>query len=65
MPDNRVASQPLAGDTQPLETYRKRWSLRHVRRVGALAIGCFGTGILGLLLAVPPGYASPVHERGR
>ena len=60
MPDNRVASQPLAGDTQRLETYKKRWSLRHVRRIGALAIGYFGTGILGLLLAVPPGYASPV-----
>jgi diguanylate cyclase (GGDEF)-like protein len=60
MPDNRVASQPLAGDTQRLETYKKRWSLRHVRRILALAIGYFGTGILGLLLAVPPGYASPV-----
>jgi diguanylate cyclase (GGDEF)-like protein len=60
MPENRVASQPLAGDTQRLETYKKRWSLRHVRRIGALAIGYFGAGILGLLLAVPPGYASPV-----
>ncbi|MGE0467542.1 MAG: MASE1 domain-containing protein [Steroidobacteraceae bacterium] len=60
MPDNRVASQPQAGDTQRLETYKKRWSLRHVRRISALAIGYFGTGILGLLLAVPPGYASPV-----
>lgn len=60
MPDNRAVSQPLAGDTQRLETYKKRWSLRHVRRIGALAIGYFGTGILGLLLAVPPGYASPV-----
>lgn len=60
MPDNRAASQPLVGDTQRLETYKKRWSLRHVRRIGALAIGYFGTGILGLLLAVPPGYASPV-----
>lgn len=60
MPDNRVASQPLAGDTQRLERHRKRWSLRHVRRIGALAIGYFGTGILGLLLAMPPGYASPV-----
>src|SRR5512145_1325766 len=60
MPDDRPVSQPLAGDTQRLETYKKRWSLRHVRRIGALAIGYFGTGILGLLLAVPPGYASPV-----
>lgn len=60
MSEDRAVSQPLAGDTQRLETYKKRWSLRHVRRIGALAIGYFGTGILGLLLAVPPGYASAV-----
>ena len=60
MPDDLVASQPFAGDTQRLEKRRKRWSFRHLRRIGALAIGYFGTGILGLLLAVPPGYASPV-----
>lgn len=60
MPDDHLDFQPLAGDTQRLETYKKRWSLRHVRWIGALAIGYFGTGILGLLLAVPPGYASPV-----
>jgi len=60
MPDDRAVSQPLAGDTQRLETRRKRWSLRQMRRIGALAIGYFGTGILGLLLATPPGYASPV-----
>ena len=60
MANDRVNSSPLSGDTQRLETYKNRWSLRRVRRVGALAIGYFGTGILGLLLAVPPGYASPV-----
>lgn len=53
-------SNPLAGDTQRLMSKKKRWSLRHLRRIVALAIGYFGTGVLGLLLAVPPGYASPV-----
>jgi diguanylate cyclase (GGDEF)-like protein len=60
MSEDRAVSQPLAGDTQRLETYKKRWSLRHVRRIGALAVGYFGMGILGLLLAAPPGYASAV-----
>jgi diguanylate cyclase (GGDEF)-like protein len=60
MPDDLAHHGPLAGDTQRLETLRKRWSLRHLRQMAALAVGYFGAGILGLLLAVPPGYASPV-----
>lgn len=60
MPDDRAVSQSLAGDTQRLESRRKRWSFRQLRRIGALAVGYFGTAILGLLLAGPPGHASPV-----
>jgi diguanylate cyclase (GGDEF)-like protein len=60
MPHDSFNSRPLAGDTQRLESRKKRWSFRRLRRIGALAIGYFGTGILGLLLAAPPGYASPV-----
>lgn len=60
MSDDLVYSGPLAGDTQRLETHKSRWSIRTLRRTGALAVGYFGTGILGLLLAIPPGYASSV-----
>ena len=51
---------PLAGDTQRLHARRRRWSLGRLRKIAALAIGYFGTGMLGLLLAVPPGYATAV-----
>ncbi|NJN40285.1 MAG: hypothetical protein HC807_04710 [Gammaproteobacteria bacterium] len=60
MSDERVHSSPLAGDTQRLKTIKKRWSFRQLRGIGALTIGYFGAGVLGLLLAAPPGYASPV-----
>ena len=48
MPEDRLDFQPLAGDTQRLETYKKRWSLRHVRRIGALD--------------TPVPYAPPLEE---
>ena len=60
MSDSRVISEPLAGDTQRLHTRKKAWSVALMRKMGALAIGYFGTGILGLLFAVPPGYATAV-----
>ncbi len=60
MPDSRTATQPLAGDTQRLHASKKGWSVARLRKIGALAIVYFGTGILGLLLAVPPGYATAV-----
>jgi diguanylate cyclase (GGDEF)-like protein len=60
MRDEHGTSTATGGDTQRLRVYRKRWSLRQVRRIGALAVAYFGAGMLGLLLALPPGYASPV-----
>ncbi len=60
MAEHRAHSQPLAGDTQRFHARRKPWSLRQLRRIGALAVGYFGAGVMGLLLAVPPGFASPV-----
>ncbi|HXV41231.1 MAG TPA: MASE1 domain-containing protein [Steroidobacteraceae bacterium] len=53
-------SQAIGGDTQRLVKRGKPWSLRQLRRIGAIAVGYFGAGVLGLLLAVPPGFASPV-----
>ena len=60
MTDNRIASELLGGDTQRLDARKQAWSVAQMRKMGALAIGYFGTGILGLLLAVPPGYATAV-----
>lgn len=60
MTDSRIVSELLAGDTQRLPARKKGLSVDLLRKIGALAIGYFGTGILGLLLAVPPGYATAV-----
>jgi diguanylate cyclase (GGDEF)-like protein len=60
MTDSRIVSELLGGDTQRLHARKKAWSVALLRKMGALAIGYFGTGILGLLLAVPPGYATAV-----
>jgi diguanylate cyclase (GGDEF)-like protein len=60
MTDSRIVSELLVGDTQRLHARKKGISVDLLRKIGALAIGYFGTGILGLLLAVPPGYATAV-----
>jgi PAS domain S-box-containing protein len=38
----------------------KEWRLPWIAQIGLLATACFLTGHLGQLLAVPPGYATPM-----
>ncbi len=60
MSDDRVTTQQLTGDTQRLYVRPRRWSVVLFRKIGILLIGYCVTGWLGLLLAVPPGYATAV-----
>ncbi len=51
----------MPGDTQTLRALRPDgWSADLVRKILVLALGYWGTGALGLLLAIPPGYATAV-----
>ncbi|MEX1993235.1 MAG: MASE1 domain-containing protein [Steroidobacteraceae bacterium] len=60
MPDEPVSSRLLAGDTQRLHARARFWSVSLLRKISLLAIAYFATGWLGLLVAVPPGYATAV-----
>lgn len=60
MPVDPVTSQPLAGDTQRLHARASFLSVNLLRKIAVLAIAYFATGWLGLLVAVPPGYATAV-----
>lgn len=60
MPEDAVAAQPLAGRNEPVPLDSGFWSLDRLRKIGALAFGYALMGALGLILAVPPGYATAV-----
>ena len=60
MADDAVAAQPIAGQNAPVPADAGLWSADRLRKIGALAIGYALMGALGLLLAVPPGYATAV-----
>ncbi len=60
MPDETVAAQPLASGTEPVPGDAGLWSADRLRKIGALAFGYALMGALGLMLAVPPGYATAV-----
>ncbi len=60
MPEDSVAAPPVTGESQHLPAEESRWSHDQLRKIGALAFGYGVTGALGLMLAVPPGYATPV-----
>ena len=60
MPDDNPDSSLLAGETQRLFKSGGRISVDRWLKIVALACGYCFTGGLGLLLAVPPGYATAV-----
>lgn len=60
MPEQSASAHPLAGDTQRLHARTRFWSVSLLRKISLLAIAYFATGWLGLLVAVPPGYATAV-----
>jgi diguanylate cyclase (GGDEF)-like protein len=60
MVDEAVASQPLANQSEPLPGDAGLWSVDRLRKIGILAFGYALMGALGLMLAVPPGYATAV-----
>ena len=60
MADEAVAAQPLADRNEPVPGDAGHWSIDRLRKIGALAFGYALMGALGLLLAVPPGYATAV-----
>ena len=60
MADDAVAVQPVAGRNEPVPGDTGLWSGDLLRKIGALAFGYALLGALGLLLAVPPGYATAV-----
>jgi len=60
MPEEPASAHPPAGDTQRLHARARFWSVSLLRKISLLAIAYFATGWLGLLVAVPPGYATAV-----
>jgi diguanylate cyclase (GGDEF)-like protein len=60
MADDAVAAQPIAGRNEPVPADAGLWSADRLRKIGSLGFGYALMGALGLLLAVPPGYASAV-----
>lgn len=60
MPEDPVTTRPLAGDTQRLHARASFLSVSLLRKMAVLAIAYFTTGWIGLLVAVPPGYATAV-----
>jgi len=60
MADDRVDSRPFTGARRHLPAGEDLLSLDRLLKVVALAAGYFFTGGLGLLLAIPPGYATAV-----
>lgn len=60
MADDAVAAQPLARGNEPAPGDLGLWSADRLRKIGALAFGYALMGALGLMLAVPPGYATAV-----
>jgi len=60
MPDEAVAAQSPAGRNAPVPEDVVAGPLDRLRKIGALAFGYALMGALGLILAVPPGYATAV-----
>lgn len=60
MPDDAVAAPPVAGQNEPVPGAAGLWSADRLRKIGALAFGYALMGALGLMFAVPPGYATAV-----
>jgi diguanylate cyclase (GGDEF)-like protein len=60
MRQDSVTVSTVTAEKQDLPVQEGNWSLDRLRKIGALAFGYAITGALGLLLAVPPGYATAV-----
>jgi diguanylate cyclase (GGDEF)-like protein len=60
MPDDSVDSRPLTGTSPYLTAAGGSPSVDRLLKIVLLGWGFFYTGLLGLLLAVPPGYATAV-----
>jgi diguanylate cyclase (GGDEF)-like protein len=60
MPDEVVAAPSIAGENPRLTARHRTWSAELLRKIATLAFGYALTGALGLMLAVPPGYATAV-----
>ena len=60
MPDDIIDSRPLVGESRRLPTGGGPLSVDCFLKVVGLAVAYFHTGWLGLLLAIPPGYATAV-----
>ncbi len=60
MREDSVSAPSVTADQQGLPEQVGGWSLVRLRRIGALALGYGIAGALGLLIAVPPGYATSV-----
>lgn len=57
---DEAAAQPLADPDQPVPGAMGQWSVDRLRKIGVLTFGYALMGALGLMLAVPPGYATAV-----
>ncbi|MDP9197970.1 MAG: MASE1 domain-containing protein [Pseudomonadota bacterium] len=60
MREDSVSAPSVTAEQQGLPEQEGEWSLARLRRIGALALGYGIAGALGLLIAVPPGYATSV-----
>jgi diguanylate cyclase (GGDEF)-like protein len=60
MREDNVAVSTVTAEQQGLPEQEGGWPLYRLRQIGALALAYGIAGALGLLLAVPPGYATSV-----
>jgi diguanylate cyclase (GGDEF)-like protein len=60
MREDSVAAPTVTAEQQGLSEQEGAWPLYRFRRIGALAIAYGIAGAVGLMLAVPPGYATSV-----
>jgi integral membrane sensor domain MASE1 len=60
MPQDSVTATTVTAEQQSVPEQEGGWSLDRLQKIGALALGYGIAGALGLLLAVPPGYATSV-----
>ena len=60
MREDSVTAPTVTVEQQGLPEQEGPWPLHRLRQIGALALGYGIAGAVGLLLAVPPGYATSV-----
>jgi integral membrane sensor domain MASE1 len=60
MREDSVAAPTVTAEHQGLSEQEGAWPLYRFRRIGALALAYGIAGAVGLMLAVPPGYATSV-----